>query len=701
MTIRIDDQRTVTQNFTPSSATPVEVILSATGSVITPTGDGIAIKHPATHCDVTVDGIISSPDGTGVVILRGTTAVGSSARIDGEYWIVSYNELNVINHGIISGSKDGVHGSKLMNIVNSGSIIGKFCGISYWSVTGPLTVTNTGLVSGRVAAIRGSETNDVIINKGVLTSDNDAVALDKGNDVYDSREGGRASGIIDLGLGNDTAWGGDADDVLYGNDDNDLLVGNGGHNTLNGGRGADTLDGSNGFSLASYQKSSAGVTANLSDETTNTGTAAGDHFIHIMGIEGSLYGDVLVGNDSANDLRGMQGADSLLGGKGEDGLSGGIGDDTLEGGLGNDWLDGGAGADKIDGGDNWDIVSYLGTAGSDGGIVIDLATNQNGGAAAGDRLLNIEVVQGTISDDVIRGLDRGNGNGVELHGEAGNDHLIGRAGGDILVGGAGNDTLEGGGATDLAKFSGSSSSYRIVRNADNSITVTDLRSGKDGTDVLKAVSYAQFSDKTIDLTQIIYVPPASDGGSSGGGSSGGGSSGGDSSGGGTYTPQPLTLIGTPGRDSLVGDEAGDLIKGMANNDTLRGNGGNDRLYGGLGKDNLTGGVGQDAFVFDTRLSKTNALNKKRNIDKITDFSVIDDTIWLSKGVFKGLGKKGVLAKKEFHIGAKAHDGNDHVIYNKNTGALYYDKDGNGSREAIQIATLTRNLKLTEKDFFVL
>ena len=41
-----------------------------------------------------------------------------------------------------------------------------------------------------------------------------------------------------------------------------------------------------------------------------------------------------------------------------------------------------------------------------------------------------------------------------------------------------------------------------------------------------------------------------------------------------------------------------------------------------------------------------------------------------------------------------------MIYNKKTGALFYDQDGNGSHGAIQFATLSKNLKLTHKDFFV-
>ncbi|WP_112664691.1 hypothetical protein [Microvirga flavescens] len=151
----------------------------------------------------------------------------------------------------------------------------------------------------------------------------------------------------------------------------------------------------------------------------------------------------------------------------------------------------------------------------------------------------------------------------------------------------------------------------------------------------------------------------------------------------------------------VGDVANEIATGTMGNDVLKGGAGKDRFYGGLGNDTLEGGKGQDIFVFDTKP------NKKTNIDTITDFSVKDDGIWLDNAIFKKLGKAGsekkpaMLSKNCFTIGTKAADAKNYLIYNKKTGALYYDADGTGAQAQIQIATLSKNLKMTYKDFFVI
>jgi Ca2+-binding RTX toxin-like protein len=170
-------------------------------------------------------------------------------------------------------------------------------------------------------------------------------------------------------------------------------------------------------------------------------------------------------------------------------------------------------------------------------------------------------------------------------------------------------------------------------------------------------------------------------------------------------PDPVVPVGkvvNGGRegDVLQGGAGDDRLKGNAGNDKVFGNGGGDYLYGGIGKDVLTGGAGQDSFVFNTKVAKS-------NIDRVTDFNVVDDSIYLENAIFKALGNKGSInkpvqiKKAEFALGSKAADGSDHVIYNKKTGALFYDADGTGSQAQVQIATLSKNLKMTHKDFFVI
>lgn len=145
----------------------------------------------------------------------------------------------------------------------------------------------------------------------------------------------------------------------------------------------------------------------------------------------------------------------------------------------------------------------------------------------------------------------------------------------------------------------------------------------------------------------------------------------------------------------------EMLKGTSGADVLKGGTGKDVLYGGLGRDILTGDKGQDVFVFDTRP------NTKSNLDKITDFDVKDDAIWLDNKVFTKFGKAGSVAKpaalkKAYFATDKAKDKDDYLIYNKKTGALSYDTDGSGSKyKAIEIALLKKGLGLKANDFFVI
>jgi Ca2+-binding RTX toxin-like protein len=169
----------------------------------------------------------------------------------------------------------------------------------------------------------------------------------------------------------------------------------------------------------------------------------------------------------------------------------------------------------------------------------------------------------------------------------------------------------------------------------------------------------------------------------------------------TPTPSPMpdptpsigkTITGTAQNNSLVGTSGNDTINGAGGNDTINGAGGDDALYGHDGNDVLTGGGGRDTFVFDSSTVRAGG------IDRITDFNSTDDTIDLGFA-FTSLTNGGLQAS-EFRIGARALDGNDYVIYNRSTGALYYDPDGNGAAAQIQIAKLATTLNLYHGDFFV-
>lgn len=153
-------------------------------------------------------------------------------------------------------------------------------------------------------------------------------------------------------------------------------------------------------------------------------------------------------------------------------------------------------------------------------------------------------------------------------------------------------------------------------------------------------------------------------------------------------------------ERTTGSSANDVIKGGAGRDNLGGGLGNDTLWGSLGNDVLKGDKGRDVFVFDTKT------NKRTNVDKITDFSARDDSIWLDNAVFTKIGKgsetkPGKLAKAMFWTGKEAHDASDRIIYDKKSGALHYDADGTGRSAQVKIATLKKGLSLSEKDFFVI
>ena len=126
-----------------------------------------------------------------------------------------------------------------------------------------------------------------------------------------------------------------------------------------------------------------------------------------------------------------------------------------------------------------------------------------------------------------------------------------------------------------------------------------------------------------------------------------------------------------------------------------GNVGANGIDGKGGNDVLSGGAGNDRFIFSTLLDAI------RNVDRITDFNVRDDTIAIDDAIFTGLST-GTLPGAAFALSTSPQDADDRIIYNRATGEIFFDADGSASAYApVLFATVTAGLNLTAADFLVI
>ncbi|MDP2903122.1 MAG: calcium-binding protein, partial [Methylovulum sp.] len=286
-----------------------------------------------------------------------------------------------------------------------------------------------------------------------------------------------------------------------------------------------------------------------------------------------------------------------------------------------------------------------------------------------------DILVGKDGADQIYGKDKaddlsgGIGNDT-LYGGYGNDNLFGNDGADTLwgqededhlEGGKGNDTLDGGLGKDTMTGGVGNDTYYLGYDAVDVINDQGLMA-----DVDTVIMPYKLSSYTL--------PNGIENGTI--------SAGADTS----------SLTGNSSDNTLQGNDGKNTLTGAVGRDSLFGGLGDDVLSGGIGIDALTGGLGKDSFLFNTPLMA--------NVDKIADFKPIDDTIKLENQIFVKLTSTGVLAVNVFVTATTAQDSNDFLVYNKATGALFYDADGNGAGAAVQIATLGVNLGLTNADFVV-
>ncbi len=174
-----------------------------------------------------------------------------------------------------------------------------------------------------------------------------------------------------------------------------------------------------------------------------------------------------------------------------------------------------------------------------------------------------------------------------------------------------------------------------------------------------------------------------------------------------YSPMGLEFDGEGfvfkaygGNNRMVGSKHDDHLKGNRGDDVLNGGAGDDLLSGGAGRDVLKGGSGADIFSFGYIDA----------VDRICDFnSKAGDKIALgTEVVFDKLEKAAprtefvsALATSNFVVGKSAQDADDRIVYDKDTGALFYDADGNGAGAAVQFASLKAGTALSASDFYLL
>jgi hypothetical protein len=293
--------------------------------------------------------------------------------------------------------------------------------------------------------------------------------------------------------------------------------------------------------------------------------------------------------------------------------------------------------DTIDGGGGLDTLS--GGAGDDT-YYVDNAGDVIVEAPGGGTDTVVSSISYSLSGKEIENLTLTGTANLTATGNGYNNAITGNSGDNTIDGGAGADTMTGGAGNDT---------YYV----DNAGDVVNEYSGGGTDKIVSSVSY--------DLHNANYV-------------------------------ENLTLSGSANINA-TGQALNNVLVGNSGANVLNGASGDDTLDGGLGCDTLIGGAGRDLFVFDS------ALNSTTNVDTISDFNVVDDTIRLDHKIFTALAV-GALPSNAFVLGAKATHAADRILYDYRTGDLYYDADGSGAAAQVKFAHLATGLKLTSGDFVI-
>ncbi len=197
-------------------------------------------------------------------------------------------------------------------------------------------------------------------------------------------------------------------------------------------------------------------------------------------------------------------------------LSGGGGDDQIQGNNGNDTLDGGSGTDVLFGGDGVDTFVLRAASGGNRVLDFDVAREviqliDSGFASVSEVLATISkpflnVSRVTLSDGSYMDVFHTSQSGTPL---TATNFILSNPGGasandDTLLLVSGDETRDGLEGRDTAVVETASSNFTLSLAANGALTLLD-RNGTGGRDTLINIEELQFSDTTIDLTDVASL----------------------------------------------------------------------------------------------------------------------------------------------------------------------------------------------------
>ncbi len=264
----------------------------------------------------------------------------------------------------------------------------------------------------------------------------------------------------------------------------------------------------------------------------------------------ALNSTAIVGNDTAQTIRGSAGDDAINGLGGNDVLHGLAGNDTLVGALGNDSLLGGSGVDTLRGGVGNDVYFVDRPE--------DLAAEESG---QGVDIVRVSLESGTsfvLAANIEIGILTGP-RAMDLVGNATNNTLTGNAEANTLNGAGGQDTLIGGLGDDVY----------VVDSISDRVT-EGINAGTD--QILVEVSAAGSMFVLLNNVENATLGIEASAG----------------------------LRGNTLDNRLFGNSRENTLEGLAGRDSLFGMDGADLLVGGVGDDFLNGGKSIDSAGYAGR-----------------------------------------------------------------------------------------------------